>query len=105
DSPWDSHFPAAVLAGYYLAAEQQLDRDTEAEMSRQMDQLIAAHAHLFTPYPEGRAADDRIGPITSALATRVDEFSELGHNVIFSAYALRALLDTPSFNSAEAIGH
>jgi hypothetical protein len=39
----------------------------------------------------------------AALELSIDRFSELGHNAIFGAYALRALQDIPEFDSAEAI--
>lgn len=103
DSPWHSHFPAAVLAGYYLAAGQPLDAATEIALTRQIDLLVATHPSLFSPYPTASAAHDRSAPIVAALELSIDRFSELGHNAIFSAYALRALQDTPEFDSAEAI--
>jgi len=102
-TPWDSHFPAAVLAGYYLAANNCLAAETERNLEAQLRLLIRMKHELFTPYPAGRAVSDPFEPVTEALAVSVDKFSELGHNCIFTAYVLRALNDCGGFRQAEAI--
>lgn len=103
ERPWDSHFPAAVLAGYYFAAGRELGAETEAALATQLDQLIAGHAGLFRPYPAGGRAADRTGPVTAALEASIGRFSELGHDAIFGAYMLRALHDRPEFAHDTAI--
>ncbi len=90
---WDAHFPAAVLAGYYFAARNALASETEHGIATQLDRLIATKHELFRPYPKAGTIADSCGPITDALVASVDKFSELGHNTIFAAYALRALRD------------
>ncbi len=102
-TPWESHFPAAVLAGYYFAANNRLSVETERNLVVQLGQLIRAKHGLFIPYPRGRAVTDPFEPIADALATSVDRFSELGHNCIFTGYVLRALRDCPGFRHEEAV--
>ena len=90
---WDAHFPAAVLAGYYFAAENRLTSETERKLAVQLERLIAAKPELFVPYERAGTLSDSAAPVVEALEVSVDRFSELGHNAIFSAYALRALKD------------
>lgn len=90
---WESHFPAAVLAGYYYAANNRLSPEVEHAMSAQLDRLVATKSELFKPYPKASTIADSSGPITDSLAVSIDKFSELGHNAIFAGYALRALHD------------
>ena len=92
-APWDAHFPAAVLAGYYFAAGNRLTPETERKLAAQLERLIAAKPELFVPYERTGTLGDSAAPIVEALAVSIDKFSELGHNAIFSAYALRALRD------------
>ncbi len=90
---WDAHFPAAVLAGHYFAAENKLAVETERAIESQLDLIIASKRELFEPYGRSGGIADRSGPIVEALETSIDAFSELGHNSIFAAYALRGLRD------------
>lgn len=103
NTPWESHFPAAVLAGFYFAARHRLPAETEENLEAQLRLLIATRPALFAPYPAGPEVADPFEPVIEALATSVDQFSELGHNCIFSAYVLRALQDHAGFRSEEAI--
>jgi hypothetical protein len=93
DAIWEAHFAAAVLAGFYYAANNQLSTETERNLQSQLDQLIAAKRGLFEPEAKGGIIADPGAPIVDALAESIDRFSELGHNSIFSAYALRAMRD------------
>lgn len=102
-SPWDAHSPAAVLASYYFAANNRLSAETEQHLEAQLRQLIQAKHELFAPYASGPTVADPFEPITDALAASVDKFSELGHNCIFSAYALRALRDHGRFQNESAV--
>ena len=103
DAPWESHFPAAVLAGFYYSAANKLPAETERKMEAQLDLLIAAKHELFPPYSSNGALADSSEPIVEALEESIDRFSELGHNAIFAAYALRALKDKPAFRSEKAV--
>jgi len=93
---WDAHFPAAVLAGYYFAANNSLTSETERKIAVQLDLLIASKQELFQPYGDGGTLADSREPIIEALEASIDKFSELGHNSIFAAHALRALADLGS---------
>ena len=103
DAPWESHFPAALLAGYYYSANHRLQPDTERAMEAQLRLLIQTKHELFEPYAAGRALADPYEAVTEALAVSVDKFSELGHNCIFSAYVLRAMRDHNGFRGEEAV--
>jgi hypothetical protein len=92
-APWEAHFPAAVLAGYYFAAENRLLRETERKLAAQLERLVAAKGELFSPSARTGTLSDSAAPVVEALAVSIDKFSELGHNAIFAAYALRALTD------------
>ncbi len=104
-SVWEAHFPAAVLAGYYYAKANRLSDETEKNMEAQLDRLIASKSELFEPYSARSPLGDPVALIVEALEESIDRFSELGHNAIFTAYALRTIRDRPDFRSEEAIGH
>jgi hypothetical protein len=100
---WDSHFPAAVLAGFYFTAKNKLPAETEEKIEMQLNLLIASKRQLFEPYPDGETIADSAGLIVEALEASIDKFSELGHNSIFTAYALRALHDLGGDGRARAV--
>lgn len=102
-SIWDTHFAAAVLAGFDYAARHALPADTERALAAQLDRVIAAKPALFEPYPAGETLADPADPIVEALTQSIDKFSELGHNAIFAAYALRALRDLGGRASAQNV--
>jgi len=102
-APWDAHFAAAVLAGFYFSSNNCLSAVTERNLEAQLRLLIRTKPALFEPYARNGRVADAFGPVVEALETSVDKLSELGHNCIFSAYALRALKDLDAFRHDEAI--
>ena len=100
---WEAHFPAAVLAGFYYTANNKLPAQTERKIESQLNLLIASKRELFEPCAKGDTLTDPAGPITEALEVSIDKFSELGHNSIFAAYALRALHDLGGAGRAQTV--
>ncbi len=102
-SNWDAHFPAAVLAGFYYSVNNRLPVETEREIEKQLDLLIATKTDLFEPYDSNTVISDSVSPIVEALEESIDKFSELGHNTIFASYAIKALKDASPFRSEKAV--
>ncbi len=104
------HLGAAVIAGYFIGEDQSdlpngvfagirhdLNRITGGEESIWFDPKKAGitAAELFAPLPAEPAQTDRIDGIAKALARNIGQARQSGHNVIFSAIALRALKGHP----------
>ncbi len=117
-NPMAGHLGAAVVAGYffgednpdlddkvYTAVEKELDRIIQGEESLWYDQKKAGITvpELFEPFPDEPPQEKHITTIAKALATNIDKTRQSGHNVIFSAIALRALHDHPIYATPSII--
>lgn len=109
-STMSGHLGAAVVAGYFVG-EQHPDLDDrvyrgiEAELERiirgeetvfspKPDAALTAPA-MFESFPKEPPNENLIDGIAEALSRNIDRARESGHNVIFSAIAIRALKDHP----------
>jgi hypothetical protein len=92
---WQGHAGACVLAAHYLAAEQDLSPRALEALGRAIDKQIRAYGGVFDALPEQAPRADLLARIPHALESSVDSLCAIGHNVIFAALALKALLDRP----------
>lgn len=90
------HWGAAVLAAYYFAEENELSVGAAAAHRAQVDKLIGRFETYFEPLPAARPEPDLRAEIGLALSGNIDGLRAIGHNVIFSTLALRALRDEPA---------
>ncbi|NNC89326.1 MAG: hypothetical protein HKN82_12775 [Akkermansiaceae bacterium] len=112
------HLGAAVVAGYlygeeapgldpkvYAAVERDLDRVMRGEEAFWYDQEKAGLAipDLFKPLPKQPPAPGAGEVIAKALANNIGRTRQSGHNVIFSALAIRALHDHPEHATPEMV--
>jgi len=105
------HLGAAVVSGYFIS-EQHPDLDEkvyegiEAELNRiirgqsvfspKTDAAINV-AEMFAPFPKERSQENLVDGLADALAGNIDHPRQSGHNVIFTAIAIRGLKDHPEF--------
>lgn len=117
-NPMAGHLGAAVVAGYFFgedhpdladkvhaAVEKELDSIVQGEESLWYDPKKAGItvAQLFEPFPDERPQEEHIVTIAKALSANIDKTRQSGHNVIFSAIALRALHDHPIYATPSII--
>lgn len=102
------HLGAAVAAGYFFG-EQRAElpdavyRGVEGELDRilrgdeaiwyNVRKLNLPVAELFQPLPEESPAPGQIGQLAKQLQRNIGQLRQSGHNVIFTAIALRGLRD------------
>jgi hypothetical protein len=106
------HLGAAVVTGYffgeqladldkkvYAAIEQDLDRIMNGDESLWYDAKKAgiSVSKLFEPFPDEKPNPAQIARIADRLSTNISKTRQSGHNVIFSAIAIRALHDHPQY--------
>ena len=104
------HMGAALLAGHLLMSEEpDLPPPVNDGIDRELARVVAGasvfgpkadavitNAELFAPYPAPELAPPgAVGGIAGALAANIDRLRASGHNVIFAALALRALVRYP----------
>lgn len=93
---FDAHWGAAVIAGYFLCQENQLDPTTVAEIKSQLDLAINARAEQFAPFRQQTADIALIERIPQALEPAIEGgLREHGHAVIFAALSMKALHAAP----------
>lgn len=118
-SPMAGHLGAAVVAGYFLGEDHaDWDARVHAGIERELDRIIAGEepiwfdpkkagvsvAELFEPLPDEPADEGLIASLPQALAENIGKTRESGHNVIFTAIALRALRDHPQYATPAVVG-
>ncbi|MGB8356581.1 MAG: hypothetical protein WCD79_21965 [Chthoniobacteraceae bacterium] len=91
---WEAHWGCAVLAGALLIEENLIDRDATASVTALLDKLMASH----TSFQEEENGNQNLlprelfaGKLLAELAPHAKEPAALGHDVIYSAYVLKAL--------------
>lgn len=112
------HLGAAVMAGYFVAEQHpMLDDKVYVGIKGELDRIIRGEsvfsprkdspitvAALFEPHVKERAKPELVDDIAEALARNIDETRESGHNVIFTAIAIRALKDHPDLTTPAVAG-
>lgn len=105
------HLGAAVVAGYFIGEQHpDLDDRVYRGIEGELDRIIRGESvfspkkgaamnasQMFEPFPKERPRENLIDGIADALRGNIDQMRESGHNVIFSAIAIRGLKDHPDF--------
>ncbi len=112
------HLGAAVIAGcFFLEQHPGLDGSVRAAITGELDRIIGGEEslwfdptkagitipELFEPFPKRRPQSDGIAVLAEALAANIDETRQSGHNVIFTALAIKALGDHPAYATPEIV--
>jgi hypothetical protein len=101
---FDAHWGAAVLAGHYLCAENELEPETVRAIRRQLDAMIRLRTDQFELFPEAEADQTLVGRIPEALLPAMQGgLRAHGHAVIFAALSLRALREAPQLAQPQLI--
>ncbi len=118
------HLGAAVVAGYFVGEDlPDLDDQVYAGIEKDLDEIIRgdesiwynakqtgiAIPALFEAFPEEPVAEEsvqqaRIDAIANSLSANIGKMRQSGHNVIFSAIAIRALNDHTKFATNAIVG-
>lgn len=105
DGWFPAHLGAAVLAGYYLCRDNNLNKDVVATIKSQIDALISVNSAQFAPLPEETPDAALIEKITMALVPAIDGgLRAHGHAVIFASLSTKALRDAPQLAQPKLIG-
>jgi len=91
---WEAHWGCAVIAGALLVEENLIGEDAKASVTTLLKRLITSRAGF-----QGEGIEDRnlLQPgqfaekLLAELAPHAKEPSEIGHDIIYSAYVLKAL--------------
>lgn len=112
------HLGAAVIAGcFFLEQHPELDDSVHAAIVGELDRIIGGEeslwfdptkagitiSELFEPFPGARPQSDGSAVLAQALAANIDETRQSGHNVIFTALAIKALADHPAYATPEIV--
>ncbi len=90
----DGHRGAAIIAAYYLCAENDVE-DGVAEIIAGMIEEHWAQTDLCAPFPAERSDPALVQPILAALTSNMGPLRQAGHNVILPSLALKAFADVP----------
>ncbi len=103
------HLGAAVVAGYFIGEQHpELDDRVYKGIEAELDRIISGESvfspgkgavisasEMFEPFAKENPKVSLIGDIAEALSGNIDKTRQSGHNVIFTAIAIRALKDHP----------
>jgi hypothetical protein len=105
DHSWaQGHFGCAVIATYFLCAENDLPEPTVKGLQVELDKMIASRSHLFMPIETTDGCAELLRDIPEALSGSVSKLCPGGHNVIYASLALKALKRMPEMITPEIIG-
>ena len=112
------HLGAAVIAGcFFLEQHPELDGSVQTAIVGELDRIIGGEEslwfdptksgitipELFEPFPETVSRSDGSAVLAAALAANIDKMRQSGHNVIFTALAIKALADHPVYATPEIV--
>jgi len=113
------HLGAAVVTGYFFGEMlSDLDRQVYAAIEQNLDRIMAGDEslwydakkvgisvdELFEPFPAEQKDAAQIAEIADRLSVNISRTRQSGHNVIFSAIAIRALTDHPQYATPSIVG-
>jgi hypothetical protein len=96
------HHGAAILAGHFFCADNELDERTTRAVGSNLDSYIAARPDEFPKPAPGEGGGDPTR-IVETLDAQIREHRSGGHNAIYSALALRAMRDRPELATPAAV--
>lgn len=108
-SVMSGHLGAAVIAGYFISEQHpDLDEQVCKGIEGELERIIRGEsvfspkktaalntAAMFERFPHEQPQENLIDGLAEALAGNIDRARESGHNVIFTANAVRALKSHP----------
>ena len=97
------HFGCAVIATYFLCAENKLDAATVKGLRSELVKMIASRAHLFVPVELTESRVKLLQQIPEALEGNISKLCPGGHNVIYATLALKALKRMPEMITLQII--
>ncbi|MFC1715966.1 hypothetical protein ACFL6S_20015 [Candidatus Poribacteria bacterium] len=104
DYSWaQGHFGCAVIATYFLCAENELRDSTVEGLKVELDKMIESRAHLVVPIEPTDSNAELLREIPEALGGNISELRPGGHNVIYASLALKALKRMPEMITLEII--
>ena len=102
--PFMAHFGAAVLAAWWFDQDHNLSPGVSAAMTRQADLLMKKHEWLFIDPPPGSDGIAAPGELLDALRPQLGGVHAIGHDVIFTALALRVFELMPELCTRAVVG-
>ena len=112
------HLGAAVIAGcFFLEQHPELEDSVHTAIVGELDRIIGGEESLWfdptkagitipelcRPFPESVPQSDGIAVLAEALAANIDETRQSGHNVIFTALAIKAPAEHPAYATPEIV--
>jgi hypothetical protein len=117
-SAMTGHLGAALVAGFFFSEQhRELDGAVHLGFAKEMDRILEGEesvfgprekasitvSELFEPYPEEKPQEDQIERIVHALSGNIEKTRSSGHNTIFAALAIRALVEHPEYATPSII--
>jgi hypothetical protein len=90
----DGHLAASVIAACYLCHENGLGEHTQNVIKSLIDHDLRDDT-IFLPAPDEPPGAPLLAQLLDTLSSGIDDLREVGHNIIFGAYALKAFRDYP----------
>ncbi|HEY1789346.1 MAG TPA: hypothetical protein VGJ73_14395 [Verrucomicrobiae bacterium] len=91
---WEAHWGCSVIAGALLVEEKLIDNDAKASVASLLNSLLTLHAGLSEEGIEDQNIVERkpfAEKLLAELAHDAKEPRAIGHDVIYSAYVLKAI--------------
>ncbi len=117
-STMTGHLGAALVAGYFFAEQYcDLNVDVYKGIERELNRIINGEevafnprenaaitvGELFEPQPQEPSQPDQVEQIAQALSRNIDQTRQSGHNVIFAALSIRALIDHQEYATPSTV--
>jgi hypothetical protein len=94
--PFMAHFGAALLAGWWFAADRNASPELDRAITATADQIVAKHQWLFATQRSARPDTALEAEIVEHIGgTRLDGVWAIGHDVIYAALAVRTFQARP----------
>jgi hypothetical protein len=94
--PFMAHFGAALLAGWWFAADQDASPELDLVITATADQIVAKHQWLFAINPSARPDTALEAEIVEHIGgNHLDAVWAIGHDVIYTALAVRTFQARP----------
>jgi hypothetical protein len=102
--PFMAHFGAALLAGWWFADDQHASADLDRAIARTADQIVDKHRWLFENVPSARPDAALEAELVDQVGgTHLDGVWAIGHDVIYTALAVRTFQARPELCTAPIV--
>ena len=102
--PFMAHFGAALLAGWWFARDQHASADLDQAIARTADQIVGKHRWLFGEFPSSHpdaALESEL--VEHVGGEHLDGVWAIGHDVIFTALAVRTFQARPELCTGRVV--